>query len=218
MKNKKYKLIIIMTFYSNYIEDEYFINNEISRLHYELHPSHSPIYKINQFKELFKTQFISIKKKMKCNKNDNKKSERILKQIKNLEKFNSSNDDFFFDLSQTNKNFFPTSLKDNKKDFSTSKGKINNIFLNDNKMKKNNSCDLLLNKDFPVKKINQKFIFLTKRNFNKKNLIKIGFVQPKNLFAKFEVDKTKLPFLNLKQYEMREYINFKNKEHPFKFK
>ena len=58
MKNKKYKLIIIMTFYSNYIEDEYFINNEISRLHYELHPSHSPIYKINQFKELFKTQFI----------------------------------------------------------------------------------------------------------------------------------------------------------------
>lgn len=210
-----------MTFYSNSIEDEYFINNEISRLHYELHPSHSPFYKINQFKNLFKTQFISIKKKGKFN-NENKKSKNILYQMKNLsEKFNSSNDDFFFDKdTYQTRNFFPTSLKDNKKEFSCSTEKINNfkLLLNKNKMKKSNSCDIILNKDFPVKKINKKFIVLTKKNLNKKNFIKIGFVQPKNLFAKFEVDKTKLPFLNLKQYEMREFINFKNKEHPFKFK
>ena len=54
-----------MSIYANNIKNEYFINNnEISNLHFQLHPDNSPFFRIKESKEIFQTQFEKPKKKL----------------------------------------------------------------------------------------------------------------------------------------------------------
>ena len=219
-----------MSIYANNIKNEYFINNnEISNLHFQLHPDNSPFFRIKESKEIFQTQFEKPKKKTKLLKHN--KNNKILNQIKFIaERYNSfNNDEKLYEKdseSETkniiNFNFFPTSLENTKSKITSSTEKITNIkslFMEKNKLKKSNSCFLSLNKDYSNLSTKRRLVVLSKRNseenYKKK---KIGFVEPKNIFVKFKIDKTKLPILKLKQYQMHELINYKNKQNPFKFK
>ena len=219
-----------MSIYANNIKNEYFINNnEISNLHFQLHPDNSPFFRIKESKEIFQTQFEKPKKKTKLLKHN--KNNKILNQIKFIaERYNSfNNDEKLYEKdseSETknmiNFNFFPTSLENTKSKITSSTEKITNIkslFMEKNNLKKSNSCFLSLNKDYSNLSTKRRLVVLSKRNseenYKKK---KIGFVEPKNIFVKFKIDKTKLPILKLKQYQMHELINYKNKQNPFKFK
>ena len=220
-----------MSFYSNNIKNEFFINNnEISNLHFQLHHDNSPLFRIRESKEIFQTQFEQQPQK-KCKLIKHNKNKKILNQIKFLsERYNSFNNDEKIhekdSESETknilNINFFPTSLLDTKSKITSTTEKITNIkslFMEKSKLKKSNSCFLSLNKDYSNLSSKRRVILLPKRNSEEKNKKKkIGFVAPKNIFVKFNFDKTKLPVLKLKQYEMHELINYKNKQHPFKFK
>ena len=219
-----------MSIYSNNIKNEFFINNsEISNLHFQLHPNNSPFFRIKESKEIYQTQFEQLQKKN--NIKLNKKNKKILNQIKFIsERYNSFNSDEKINekdsesetKNRINFNFFPTSLENTKSKVSSSTEKMTNIksFIKEtNNLKKSNSCFLSLNKDYSNYITKRRLVLLSKKNSEEKFKKKqIGFVQPKNFFVKFNIDKTKLPILKLKQYQMHELINYKNKQNPFKFK